>query len=176
MRSIHRIVRSVDCFKVASLILGFCIFITCIRTTTMGLITNKQKEAIQSQVFKAPFYKVFRAALVSLEEASYSIKSAALENGIITTDWKKGIEEPNDAFFLDKFGYENIRRQITVNLTSISEKTTQVRIWGITQFGDDYKGWQGKTDEMPVEVVKKSCQKYFKAIQQKLSLNKIISP
>ena len=172
MRSVFQIVKRFNFSKVASLILGFCIFLTCIRTTTMGLITNKQREAIQSRVFKAPFYKVFRAAYVSLEEAGYSVKSAALEKGIIKTDWKKGIEEPNDAFFLHKFGYENIRRQITVKLTSLKDKSTKIRIWGITQFGDDYKGWQGREDEMPVDIVKKSCQKYFKAIQQKLSLSK----
>lgn len=138
----------------------------------MASISAKQRDAIQTRVFKAPFYKVFRAAFVSLEEAGYSIKSAYLEKGIITTDWKKGIEEPNDAFFLEKFGYENIRRQITVDLTSINEKSTRVKIQGITQFGDDYRGWQGEAGEMPVEVIKKSCQKYFKAIQQKLSSSK----
>ena len=155
-----------------SLILGFCLFLACVRTVTMASISAKQRDAIQTRVFKAPFYKVFRAAFVSLEDAGYSIKSASIDKGILTTDWKKGIEEPNDAFFLHKFEYENIRRRITVNLTSINEKSTKVKIQGIAQYGDDFKGWHGTADEIPVKVVKKSCQKYFKAIQQKLSLNK----
>ena len=155
-----------------SLILGFCLFLACVRTVTMASISAKQRDAIQTRVFKAPFYKVFRATFVSLEEAGYSIGKISLDKGIITTDWKKGIEEPNDAFFLHKFGYENIRRRITVNLISMSEKKTKVKIQGLTQYGDDFKGWQGTADEIPVKVVKKSCQKYFKAIQQKLSLNK----
>jgi len=158
--------------KQTSLILGSCLFLACVRTTTMATISAQQRDAIQTRVFKAPFYKVFRAVFVSLEEAGYSVESATLEKGIITTDWKKGIEEPNDAFFLHEFGYENIRRRITVNLTSVSEKSTRVKIQGLTQFGDDYNGWQGGAEDMPVEAVNKSCQKYFKAIQQKLSSSK----
>ncbi len=154
------------------LILGFCLILTCFKTTTMGLISNKQRDAIQTRIFKAPFYKVFRAAFVTLEESGFTNEKVSLEKGIITTEWKKGIQEPNDAFFLHKSGFENIRRRITVNIISIDEKLTKIKIWGITQFGDDYNGWKGKPEDMPVEAVKKSCQKYFKAIQQKLSLRK----
>ncbi len=138
----------------------------------MGLISNQQRDAIQTKVFKAPFYKVFRATIVSLEEAGYQIKSVSLEKGTITTDWKVGIEEPNDAFFLHQFGYSNIRRRVTVNLMQLNEKSTKVAIQGLVQYGDDVKGWRGTLEDMPVEVVKKSCQNYFNAIQQKLSLNK----
>jgi hypothetical protein len=167
-----RVIKRLHFVKQIGLILGFCLFLACVRTVTVAPISPKPKDASQSQVFKAPFYKVFRATFVSLENAGYSIKMVSLEKGIITTDWKKGIEEANDAFFLHDFGYSNIRRRITVNLISLSENSTKVEIQGLIQFGDDFKGWQGTADEMPVEVVKKSCQKYFTAIQQKLSSNK----
>lgn len=152
-----------------SLILGFILLLACARKGTIAPVLAKPEETIPSQVFQAPFYKVFRAAFVTLEDAGYSIASASLKKGMITTEWKVGIEEPNDAFFLHQFGYSNIRRRVTINLIQLNENSTKVEIQGLTQFGDDFKGWRGKAEDMPAEVVIKSCQKYFKAIQQKLA-------
>ncbi|TET62769.1 MAG: hypothetical protein E3J47_03110 [Candidatus Stahlbacteria bacterium] len=137
---------SATCTAVVSILICAC------STATMASLSKREKEKMQTTLFKAPYLKVFIAIVEVFHDKEYYIENADEWLGSITTKWK-----------VDK----DVRRKINATLEGVAENTTKVRLKYSVQKQTE-RGWYSTEDDMRIYIAKKYYKKYFDLIRRKL--------
>ena len=134
------------------LLLLFC---TC-ATTTMASLSKKEKDAIRTAVFKAPYIDVLIAVVKVFLDEGYLIQNADEQLGLITTEWKK--QTTSDM---------NIRRKISATIKGVGDNKTTVRLKDLMQTWTE-RGWSSSENDKQIDIIEDFYEDFFDLIQDKL--------